>query len=163
MDEQTAIAAFVGNKSSYYAQKWQRENSGSPPPLSVNLAAVFLGIFWLAYRKLYLPLLAVVGVMFVDGSLSGFLEEYDIVPASVIMGWDALAPFMYTAVLGGFGNRWYWGKFRKAWSEARDASPDPALQEEFLRGRGGTSWPSALALLAVGVGLIALIIYTMPE
>lgn len=154
----TTIAAFVGKKSEYYARVWQREDGESLPRISVNVAAIVLGVFWLAYRKLYVPLIAVLGIIVADGLISSFLETSGIIPATVIHAWDLVSPFVYAAVLGGFGNRWYWNKYQRTLTAAQSASPDPALQEAYLQERGGTSIVSALLLLAVLVGLVAVAI-----
>jgi hypothetical protein len=158
MDESTAIAAFVGNKSAYYARVWQCKDGEPRPRLSVNVAAVIFGLFWLAYRKLYTPLLAVIGIMLADGLSISALEDTGMIPAVMIDAWDLIAPLVYAAVLGGFGNRWYWNKYQKTAAKARSASPDPLLQEAYLRERGGTSLFSALVLLAAAIGVVALAI-----
>ena len=158
MDKETAIAAFVGKKAGYYTEKWQQADDASPPALTGNIAAALGGIFWLAYRKLYVPLLGVAGVVVLDTSLTGYLGDSMLLPLHVIAAWDQFSTFVYAGVIGMLGNSWYWQKFRNTLAKARDASPDPALQEAYLRERGGTSALSAWGLLAVFVALISLLV-----
>lgn len=159
MDEQAAIAAFVGKKASYYAERWQRTDADSPPGLSFNLAAALFGLLWLAYRKIYVPLFALIGVMIAEVAVAIYLEEAGLVPANVIVVWDRISTFVYAAVVAGFGNRWYWRRFQKTLAVSREVSPNPELQEDYLRERGGTSIVSVLALLGAVIGVIALAVF----
>lgn len=154
MDEKTRIEAFVGKNADFYLKKWRIAENGTTPGPTANKAAFLTGAFWLLYRKLYVPLLLVVIVLVADVSIENILAQKALVNADVINAWDRLSPFVYASVIGMFGNTWYWRKYLKTVERASLQSPDPAMQEAYLRAKGG---PNALAVW-VAAGLLAVLI-----
>ena len=150
MLDDAKIDSFVVKNADYYQEKWRRFHESPRSASSFNNAAFFTAGGWLIYRKLYVPVMWVVLVLVVDFSLSIYLEENRIVSAGAIAAWDRLAPFIYGGVVGTFGNSWYWRKFRRMEIQARSQSPDPSLQHEFLRSKGGTN--------PIGTGLVLIVL-----
>jgi hypothetical protein len=158
MDEKASIEAFVGKKADYYRKKWEIPEGHSAPPLTVNKAAVFAGLFWLAYRKLYVPVLGVIAVIIADVQLETWLEARRFVSNEMVAAWDRLSPFVYGGVIGVFGNRWYWKKYRRIAEQAGAQSPDLTIQEVFLRKKGGPSVLSVCIGIAIIAGFVALVL-----
>ena len=67
MLEDAKIEAFVVKNPDFYRAKWQRFQESPGAVLSFNFAALVGQSFWLAYRKLYLPLFALLGLALVWG------------------------------------------------------------------------------------------------
>ena len=155
MPEQSQVETFVSKRADYYSQKWQISENRSAPEISFNVAAFLAGIFWLVYRKLYIPLLTVIGVMVVDILLSTYLEESGPAFHKAISAWDRLSPFVYATVIGVFGNSWYWRKFAGVVEDAKSVSPDPGAQEAYIRSKGGTNPWGPWVLGAAAVALLA--------
>ena len=153
------IDAFVAKNADYYSEKWQSAENGATSLLGFNRAAFFAAAFWLIYRKLYIPLLIVIVVMIADVLLSVYLEESGIVSKELIAAWDRFSPFLYSSAVGLFGNYWYWRKFQNVDAEANSQSPDPAIQETYLRRKGGTNALGVWVVVAIVVALITLVIF----
>ena len=107
MLDDTKLESFVGKKTSYYLENWRGLHDKSRSIASFNIAACFGQMFWLAYRKLYVPLFWVAVVAVTEVSLTLYAENNQLVPAELIASWDWLAVFLYLAVIGTFGNYWY--------------------------------------------------------
>lgn len=142
------VRAFVGAKHDYYREKWEsmaRKNN----QISWNWAAFFLGMFWLAYRKMYrytalmfgLILLLVIVELIFDINTNG-------------------GNIGVAVVFGMLGNSWYREHVLKQVALVSAVTP-PGLLESELEARGGTSYGAAFgtfgALLAV-LFLIALVL-----
>ena len=158
MIDQARIDAFVAKNADYYSKKWQSAENSATSLVGFNKAAFFTAAFWLIYRKLYVPLLLVLAVMVADITLSVYLEESGFVSRELIAAWDRLSPILYATVIGSFGNYWYWRKFLRVHAEAKSQSPDPAIQEAYLRRKGGTNALGVWVLAAFTVALITLAI-----
>lgn len=141
------IAAFVGRRVEYYDRAWQSFADPNSSHIRINVAAVLFSAVWLLYRKLYLHFGMMMAVIILDIQLTTYLEDREIVPAKAIAAWDQIAPFVYAAVVGGLGNLWYFRRFQSQDRESLAVSPDPLVQEEFLRNKGGVSYLSPAAFL----------------
>jgi hypothetical protein len=137
------LRAFVGPKyDSYYKYKWQPaptpEDDSAPPKkttrLSLNWGAFCFNFIWLAYRKMYAPLLWVV---------LGFL------PLSFLMDFAVPVLGRVMTILPGalllvYGNRWYLAYARRKIKSITDLGlPEDLTQEKLVRA-GRTSWLTAV-------------------
>ncbi len=156
--EQARIDAFVTKNTDYYLKKWQSFENGAVSVVSFNTAAFFATVFWLIYRKLYAPLLVIFAVMGADTALTIYLEESGVVSGQLIATWDRFAPMLYATVIASFGNYWYWRKFQRIEEQAKEHSPDAAIQEAYLRAKGGTNPLGVWLLVAFIVAVIAVVI-----
>ena len=150
------IESFTVKNADYYLEQWRRFGDASGSVASFNKAAFFTAGLWLIYRKLYVPALWLLAVLVADITLTIYLEDSRIVPAGVIAAWDRFSPFIYGGVIGAFGNYWYWRKFRRIENQSISESPDPAIQNEFLRSKGGTNPIGVWIVVIASVALIAL-------
>ena len=146
-----ALRAYVGARGDYYLQAWQPLRAGEAASAGVNKSAFFAGLAWLFYRKLYRPALIVLLVVFIETGISESLFRwygYDDPPRA----YHLLAIFVYSSVIGIFGNVWYYRlTVRRIEGAANGATP------EALARLGGTSWLAVLGGLALlFVVLIAL-------
>lgn len=155
------LAAFVGQKYySFYRDKWFKSHNstldGNKKPLnilSLNLAALLFGIFWLFYRKMYKEALVVlIIVSLVDLGLMHLvgMDVYDRI--------NEYAFWIAELILLGFlGNYLYFRHTVKKIKQAERLLSDRAVIEQQLIEQGGTTWIGAF----YGIVLEMLIPYIM--
>lgn len=69
------LKIFVGDKFGYYFSKWIMFENGKW--VSFNVAAFFLGLMWLLYRKMYLEVGIILGLFLVEGIIIDFIFVID--------------------------------------------------------------------------------------
>lgn len=144
--EDQALADFVGYHYHYYKDKWQMHDQPEKA-ISWNWAAFFLGIFWLGYRKMYQPIIIILGIYLAFDFLE-IVTNYH--PAASML--VKVVPYAAFALLGMYGNALYYRHARKQINKILPYDPDHQL----LSRKGGTSGKgvfAAIGLLAV-YGLI---------
>ncbi len=143
MATETADVAqmFVGKNYEYYQRKWQLV-PGAIKGFSV--AAFFLGVVWMVYRKMYLYTAIVVALLILDG----VLEAYFPLPDSVS---KALTYGIYAA-FGIMGNTMYKAHVDKKIKEISATFPPEQVHAEIAK-QGGVNLVGAWAF---GVTLLIL-------
>ena len=151
----TLLAAFVGKKyDDFYRNKWFKDseprlevNNDGSSIHSFNIAGLLLGTSWLCYRKMYLVALCiVVGINTVDLILMHLLglEMYSSIgQTSFFIAWAVLT--------GLLGNYFYFNHSVKNIKKVMSNTADPAMLEQELAAKGGTTWVGAIvgSILAV--------------
>lgn len=136
------LRAFFGPQARYYLDVAQDFRDGVP--FRYNIAAFFLGLFWMLYRKLY--------AVFVITALLVVLEqqlEQRLLPnLAANPAWNTFSNLVTASLVGMLGNRLY---LRQAVNKIAEVTAlglgeEATLAE--LRRRGGTSWAGPLALIA---------------
>jgi hypothetical protein len=143
------IAAFVGVNDDYYKERWARANGGGRFYAGFNWAAAVVTSLWLLHRRMYLEFAVVTAIGFLTGpvltTLVFLLGGHWTLQANVN------AMLVCSVGYGFLGNALYLRRARAAAEEAR-AHVDPALRQQLLQRRGGTS------VVAVFVGIAALLL-----
>jgi hypothetical protein len=148
MNHDEKVQAFTVKNSEYYAQKWRRLHDGSRSIFSFNIAACLGQVIWLAYRKLYVPLVWLTLVYIADVALTLYVEENQLVSPALISVWNWVTAILYLGVVGLLGNYWYWRKFRKIEAQA-ESRPDSDSQLAFIRAKGGPNASAAWGVVIV--------------
>lgn len=155
----TLLAAFVGKKyDDFYRNKWFKDseprlevNKDGASIHSFNFAGLLLGTSWLCYRKMYLVALCIViGINTVDLVLMHLLgmEMYSAIgQTSFFIAWAVLT--------GMLGNYFYFNHSIKNIKEVMGDNIDPAMREQELAKKGGTTWVGAI------VGSILVVLLSM--
>ena len=151
------IEAFVGKNAAYYQKKWCAFQEKPGVSASFNFAAFFGTIIWLGYRKLYTPMVWVTVAYIADAGLFLYAEEKQIVSADTLTIWTLITGLLIPAVVGLFGNYWYWKKFSRI-AIAAAAEGDEELQLNHLRAKGGTN---AIAVTVVVIVLVAPVVWAL--
>ncbi len=135
------FATFIEKKTDYYLSRWNIfENSGEK--INWNWAAFFFSAYWMMYRKMYVPAVAVfVGIRLVKYIIAlGGGEFYRLV---------AVVGLLFTGALGNW--IYYVYASRKIDDIADTAgSDDPSLIGRTVREAGGTSWMWVIMLIIIG-------------
>ncbi len=143
--EERSLKTFAGAEADYYLAKWLPDSSPAHADAAVhtassfNWSALLLSVFWLVYRKMWLPLIVFVplaaALAYVGYSSAAFVESAPL-PAvlAFVAEWATASLWIVPAVVLGFvGNRLYLGQARKAIAESV---------------RGGSASGASLAVLA---------------
>jgi hypothetical protein len=141
---------FFGKNAEYYIGLWQLRQQGKY--LHFSIAAFFAGLFWLAYRRMYLVLFLLVVVLLVEVSV-----EQAVLGEDVGQGTTILINLIHASLLGLFGNAIYlWDAERKIRKVLRQQLPKEETLVR-LRQAGGISWwflPVSLLLVGAYVWLL---------
>jgi Protein of unknown function (DUF2628) len=136
------VKIFVGEKFAYYQQKWQL----TPGQFKgFNIAAFFLGVFWLIYRKMYLYVAIFLGLIFLDFVIEIFYPLPELI--SKLLNW------VIATVFGVMGNYWYKLHTTKKVKSITESFSPEQLQSELAK-QGGTDLTGVLIGLAILAGLV---------
>lgn len=136
-----AVATFVGKNYTYYQPKWAL----SPGAIKgFNVAAFFLGVVWMVYRKMYWYAAIVVALIIADV----VVESYFPLPEAVGKG----ITYGIYAVFGILGNYMYKTHVDKKVKEISAAFPPEQVNAELSK-QGGVNLAGAWAF---GVTIIVL-------
>lgn len=125
--------AYVGRKYPYYAERWARRGTSS-----WNWAAFFLGLVWMAHRKMYRFCWILLAVFALE-----FLAEEVL---ALSRGVTAAINFATAILIGLQGNHWYRLHVARRVGEISSQYP-PALATSELRREGGVSWIAPFGFL----------------
>jgi hypothetical protein len=142
-EQEERLRAAVGAKADWYLERWRRMAVGGTW-LSWNWPAFLATYFWFAYRRMWLPLAAAVGLfLLVDVTVSRD-------PGLRALGWLILLALALGA--GGAGNALYRRQARKLVAKADGLDQPVALAQ--IGAQGGVSVPG----LATSLGIFFLLL-----
>ncbi|HEX8425331.1 DUF2628 domain-containing protein [Hymenobacter sp.] len=143
---------FFGRNSEYYLQLWQLRQQGKF--IHFSFAAFFLGLFWLAYRRMYLVVSLFILVVFVESLLEEAVTGKPREQAA-----DVLASIIYASLFGLFGNTAYlWDAERKMRKVLRRNLPREEMLVALQRAGGTSLWVLPAFILVVG-GVVGLYVW----
>jgi hypothetical protein len=148
LDGDEELRLFVGKKSDYYINKWNKAKNNQ----SWNWAAFFTGLFWVGYRKMY-------KVIFITFGIFLLLDIITILVNSPVL--DNLNNYGVSVgmavVFGTSGNYFYSLLAKRRIQKIKDAYPNnPEVQAREIQKQGGSSWKGVFISLAVFVLYIVL-------
>ena len=133
--DEKALEKFVGHNTNFYFSKWGID-TGDVKKVSPNLAAFFLGLFWVTYRKMYGLLIAIFIIFLaIDLLVYSTGAEYLNYFAGIFLGF----------ILVCFGNYFYYTHAKIKIEKIRRKNPSDLLKE--VEKAGGTSYLSFFILL----------------
>lgn len=146
-----AMQAFVGKNYAYYQRKWAFVKT--PGALKgFNVAAFFLGVIWLVYRKMYLYAAIFVGILLLDG----IVEYYFPLPEAIGKG----LTWAIAAVFGLLGNSWYKAHADKKVNEITATYPPEQVGAELAK-QGGVNLAGAWAFGLAVIGLVGVVVWAI--
>jgi hypothetical protein len=148
------VTAYVGRNARYYNRVWTRlvaEDAKGLAP-GFNVAAFFLSLGWLLYRKMYREFFIAAAPAF----LLGVATELVHVGTDGEQALERIINIGTAVAVGRLGNTLYFWKMRRAVMAARRAEPDLPARLAHLRRRGGASWLAPIVLVLVVVGVLGL-------
>ncbi len=144
-DHATALAAFVGGKSSFYLEKWAHKIRGGEGSSGFSIGAFFLGLLYFLYRKMYLYALLLFGAQFV---LIGISIGIALAGAPEIL--NNILGFGFNLFVSFKAHDWYYQHACNKIEEAKAEGHDGAQLLQVLSERGGTNlWLPLLVVFGV--------------
>ena len=137
-EQEERLTAAIGPNAPLYLEKWRRMDTGGSS-LSWNWPAFLANIFWLAYRRMWLPL-AVGIVLFFLTDLVVSRNRGLVAP-----GWLFL--LLLALLCGAMGNALYRRQVKALVAKADGLDQPVALAQ--IRAQGGVSVPGLVSTLAV--------------
>ena len=138
-------ALFVGSKYESYYQAQFEKITPKKQYAGFNIAAFFLGVVWLFYRKMYSYGFMAIGLIVVIGMVE------------IILGIESSGANIGLAVaFGMFGNTLYRHHVDQQIAKTRQLGSGSVNTE--LENRGGTNIVAGSILLVIWLGLVALAI-----
>jgi hypothetical protein len=154
--DEDLLRAFVGTRAQdYYLAYFARARARGYAPIAWHWPALFFGILWLAYRRLYPWALALFAAPYIAGFVAALAEQ----------AWPGSgAPLLWTIVLGLLGvwlplyaNALYYRHAIGAIAAARTRHPgDSDAQRAWLATRGGALPLLPFVVLALAFLLLSL-------
>jgi len=158
MVDPSRVEPFVGKKSEFYLERWATMAEGTSSRVRWNWAAAIGGLFWMLYRKLYMPFAIFLFVIIAESFAGVALEEAGVLTTTIAI-WDRLSSWVYSAIFGSWGNYWYFQRLRRVNDAATQLSDDPIEQSTYLSQNGGTNIIGAI-VFALAVGALLAWAYT---
>lgn len=144
---------FIGRNYDLYAAKWALANA-KKSPTSWNWAAFFLGVGWMAYRKMYKFSFIFIAVLALETIVEYLLKLPVGISVAVNMG--------VAVTFGLLGNSWYLLHVRQKVDEISRTLP-PQLVESEPRRQGGTHVGVALLVMLTWVMVISAVVLVFDD
>lgn len=139
LPDEDRLRAAIGPNAEHYLGRW-RAMDAKGNAVSWNWAACLANVFWLAWRKMWLPLAAMAFAILLLGAFGA---------SDPVLGMiTAFVSILLTFVSGAFGNYLY----RR---QIVALAADPALGQAELEARGGVSKAALIATIATVLVLTA--------
>jgi len=147
---------FFGPQADYYTGVADDLDEGK---VRFNEGAFFLGMFWMAYRKMY----ANAAIAFVLIMAESALEDWLIPELSKTFAYALISNLIIASVVGFIGNRLYINFARQRVAAlvsgaSAGSFPDRDVVSQLQR-QGGVSWVGPVVLLLAFIGLTASLFY----
>ncbi|WP_158217615.1 DUF2628 domain-containing protein [Lottiidibacillus patelloidae] len=160
--DEVLAEAYVGSKYPYYKEKWVKmDETGSGG--AGNIAAFFLGVFWLGYRKMYRELLFIALAFLLIDFLLVYVINYQYSTESFIDPVDSVIGLAASILMAIFGNKLYKShvdrKIEKIKKE--DSNFDETIK--IAKRKGGNRWLGVLIALGVFLAYSFLTSYIAPS
>jgi hypothetical protein len=144
------LEMFAVKNGDYYWERAARREHRYPLLSGWNLAAAFLSLIWLLYRRMWREFWIAIAITVALGVVEAVLGE--MVGAQAERFVERVSNFAYFFVMGAIGNGLYLRRARReVWESRRLCGTDLEKQRAHLGRRGGTSWIAAV-IGAVTVG-----------
>ncbi|MDR1505294.1 MAG: DUF2628 domain-containing protein [Prevotella sp.] len=150
IDDKLYYRTFFGKDPDYYEERYEKMLAGSATVF--NAYAFFLGFFWLAYRKMYVEIAALVGIMVVIECIMIFALGID--DPSI----DRVTNFIWAIIIGLYANTFYFKKAERTVRQAKEMYANTGDQLDYVEKEGGVS---AIGPWIVGAVFVAIVIGTM--
>jgi hypothetical protein len=140
--------AFFRKQTAYYNEQLERFNSGEK--YTFNVAAFFLGMAWMLYRKMYVEALVLFGILFFEGFFERLLIG-DNGPKFISIIINLITAFS----IGTLSNYFYLQKAKRCVELAKSKFIDNQERIDFLKKKGGTNLLLLIVVLVIVLALVA--------
>ena len=155
-DNKELYENYFQENADYYINQMKKFNQRGR--CSFSIPAFFLGFFWMAYRKMYLHVLIITGIVIVEGFIEEALYEYGFISIETYEAIDLVSRIAWGIAIGFLSNRLYIMKSQKAVNRIMKEHSDKEYRIQALTKKGGTSLVAPVLLL---VGIVLLIMLSL--
>lgn len=147
---------FFGPRADYYIGVTEDLDEGK---IRFNEGAFFFGMFWMAYRKMYVQAAITFAIIMAESAL----EDWLIPGLSKTFAYSLISNLLIASVIGFIGNRLYVRFARRRVAELTQnvltySTPDASIVAQ-LREQGGVSWLGPVVLLLAFILLVGFTFY----
>lgn len=156
------LRLFVGKKADYYLKQFENIQD-KQPVAKMNLPALFISIFWLFYRKMYLIGILLFLAVVVETTISNFIFINLLGYASSPKMYNGMKTFLYPAICAALANRWYLFHAKKKIEKIKQSILSEDSKPAAIKKEGGTSIVSGIfaPILLFFVAFVILVIIEM--
>ncbi len=146
-DNRELLEKYFDKESDYYIE--QMEGFNESGKYSLHIEACFLGILWMAYRKMYSHILIIIGIIFVLRFIEKLLLDSYIISFNTYDIINKISWYVSIALFGTLSNRLYLTKSRKKIEKILNKNLNKAQIDELIAESGGVSKIAPYILLFV--------------
>ncbi|MDR2951175.1 MAG: DUF2628 domain-containing protein [Prevotella sp.] len=147
VDESLYYRTFFNKDPDYYIERYEKITAGQN--VVFNGYAFFFGFLWLAYRKMYVEILALIAIMATIDCIFIFALEID------NSGLDRVINIIWAVTIGCFANLFYIMKAKRTIQKAKEAYNNTGDQLDYIEKTGGVS---VIAPIVTGIFFIGLMV-----
>ncbi|RED42769.1 uncharacterized protein DUF2628 [Winogradskyella eximia] len=145
---------YFQSNSDYYLEQMAKIDSRKK--FTFNIAAFFLGIFWMAYRKMYIHIVIVFGIIFAEMLIEEMLLDLGVISYAVYETIDFLSMFIWSFLFATLSNGLYISKTKKEIRKILNENENTKIQNELISKKGGVNSFAPFILLLIIIGLISI-------
>lgn len=153
-DNKELYENYFQENADYYINQMKKFNQRGR--CSFSIPAFFLGFFWMAYRKMYIHVLIITGIIIAETYIEEALYEYGFISFETYEAIDAISRIAWAIAIGFLANRLYITKSQKVINRIMEEHSDKEHRIQALTKKGGTSLLGPILLL-VGIVLIVML------
>ena len=147
---------YFQKNSDYYTRQIELyEENGK---CSFSVAAFFLGVIWMAYRKMYVTVLIIIGILIAEGIIEEALLDFGIISYKTYEIIDKLFLLIWSFVIGAISNRLYIKQSIRKVNKILETNDDAEIINNEISRKGGINW---LAPLGLSLLIILLLIFSL--
>ncbi|WP_299099626.1 DUF2628 domain-containing protein [uncultured Winogradskyella sp.] len=145
---------YFQSNADYYIEQMDKINTGKK--FTFNVAAFFLGIFWMAYRKMYIHIAIVFGIILAEMLIEEMLLGLGVISYAVYEVIDFISMFIWSFLFATLSNGLYISKTKKDIRKILNENKDTIIQNEMIIKKGGVNSFAPIILLFIIIGLVTL-------
>ena len=147
---------YYQNSPSYYIK--QLESYQESGKCSFSVAAFFLGLFWMAYRKMYRVVLIIIGIILAETIIEEMLLNFNVISPDAYEVIDRLSMLVWGGVIGIISNKLYIKRSIKDVEEVLSNNYNDNDINDSITRKGGVNWIAPFILL---FGLVSIVILAL--
>ncbi len=153
-DKREIFEKYYQRSSNYYVN--QLENYQLHGKCSFSVTAFFLGIFWMAYRKMYKIVIIIIGLILLESFIEETLLNFNVISNVAYETIDRISTIIWGGIIGVYANKLYIKQSVKDIDEVLSKNYDEVELDEAINRKGGVNWLAPFVLL-FGIATIVIL------
>ncbi len=144
--------AYFQKNSDYYIS--QIESYNERGRYSFSVAAFFLGLFWMGYRKMYLHVIIIAAIIFAEGIIEETLLQTNTISFNAYGIIDKISTLIWGIVISSIANRLYISKSQRTIKKILNENSNEEQIMDLIARKGGTSWIAPIIIFIVLASIV---------